>query len=235
MTLGLAGNAQAQSLVIRATGPIAAHYPAGTGLAANARLSLAPADRIVVLDKSGTLVLSGPGTFVLDGKLRHDTNAWVRVRSVFANGKPSRSRTAGVRGGLVDEDPSNGTRPPHVWFVDVGRSGHYCLVPGATLALWRADANLRAFGIVASARDGATVRIMFKPGDPLAPWPSAMTIMEGMTYTLQGPSGKVAITTHLLGGQVGQGMELLSQLAEKGCMAQFALVASAAANSADDT
>jgi len=67
--LAIASPAMAQSRVVRSTGPSAAQYPTGKKIAANGTIRLQRGDRVTVLDKSGTRVLTGPGTFSLNRRV----------------------------------------------------------------------------------------------------------------------------------------------------------------------
>ena len=69
-SLAVAGGALAQAIVVRSTGPSAAQYPQGKKLAANASVSLKPGDKVTVIDKAGSRVLSGPGNFTLNGAVQ---------------------------------------------------------------------------------------------------------------------------------------------------------------------
>src|SRR5687767_8423130 len=84
--LAAAGVAHAQGVVVRSTGPSAAQYPQGKRLPANAKVTLRSGDRLTVLDKAGTRVLSGPGSFTLDSSVARDRGAASRVGSVLASG-----------------------------------------------------------------------------------------------------------------------------------------------------
>ena len=84
--IGFATNAaQAQSIVVRSSGPSATVYPQGKKLAVNAKVTLKPGDKLTVLDKAGTRVLAGPGSFTMDGKVSRDATAATRVAGAISN------------------------------------------------------------------------------------------------------------------------------------------------------
>jgi len=115
-----AGAAQAQSIVVRSSGPSATAYPQGKKLAANARVSLKAGDKLTVLDKAGTRVLAGPGSYTLDGAVARDAGAVSRVAGVMTGGA-ARTRTGAVRGvGSIRSAPlAAAAGPDSVWYVDV--------------------------------------------------------------------------------------------------------------------
>ena len=66
LLVGTSTPAVAQAVVVRSTGPSAVAYPKGKRLAANATVVLKAGDVVTVLDKAGTRVLKGAGSFTLD-------------------------------------------------------------------------------------------------------------------------------------------------------------------------
>ncbi|OYX93873.1 MAG: hypothetical protein B7Y74_08575, partial [Novosphingobium sp. 35-62-5] len=66
MAAAVSSETMAQAVVVRSTGPTAVNYPKGKRLPANASVVLKAGDVVTVLDKAGTRVLKGAGTFVMD-------------------------------------------------------------------------------------------------------------------------------------------------------------------------
>jgi len=225
--LGLA--AQAQSLVVRSTGPSAGQFPIGKVLAANASVTLGDSDRLMVLDQGGSRMLMGPGSFVLDGKVMHDREALVRMRTMLAFDAPRPIRmSGGVRGGSAAAGNSFAKGPPGLWFVDLSKGGSYCAVNGTRPALWRPDTERLETWNAALARDGATAPVVFKPGDPVAPWPDDLVIIDGGSYKFHRSRAQVSVTIHALSSGGSDPVAYARQLAAKGCLAQLNILADAA-------
>ena len=136
--IGLAANAaQAQSIIVRSCGPSATAYPQGKKLAANAKVTLKPGDKLTVLDKAGTRVLAGPGSFTLDSSVNRDVNAVSRVTGAIAS-NGSRARTGAVRGAPGPARTAGmPNAPDSVWYIDVSKGGAYCVANPTSLVLWR--------------------------------------------------------------------------------------------------
>ena len=147
-----AGAAQAQSVIVRSTGPSATAYPLGKKLAANAKVTLKSGDKLTVLDKAGTRILAGPGSFTLDSSVNRDVGTVSRVTGAIAS-NGARTRTGAVRGAPGPARPAGALNAPDsVWYIDVSKGGAYCVANPASLVLWRpnraeeATAKLTAAG-----------------------------------------------------------------------------------------
>jgi len=128
-----AGEALAQSMVVRSTGPSAGQYPAGRKLAVNSKITLKANDQVTVLDANGTRVLSGPGTYTLDSAVSRDQAGNTQIASLLATGgPPRRARTGATRGAGVVETVQ---RSPNLWFVDAGKSGKFCVAEPSRLLI----------------------------------------------------------------------------------------------------
>ena len=220
-SLAAAGGALAQAIVVRSTGPSAAQYPQGKKLAANASVSLKPGDKVTVIDKAGSRVLSGPGNFTLNGAVQRGGG------SVMANmmvGGGSRARTGAVRGAPAGlESP---TAPDNIWAIDVTKGGTYCVADPAALVLWRpnrADAITGKLGA-----NGKTVPVSWKAGSALKLWPNAdIPVVDGQTYVFTGPvTVNSTITLKRLASVPADPMQVATMLAEHGCNAQLDVIAS---------
>lgn len=226
----VAGVAQAQSVVVRSTGPSAATYPQGKKLPANAKVTLKPGDKLTVLDKAGTRVIAGPGSFTLDGSVSRDAGATPRVAGVLAS-TGARTRTGAVRG-APGPAKTAGTpnAPDNVWYIDVSRGGAYCVANPASLVLWRPSHSEEATAKLSSA-GGKPVDIAWKKGSPLKLWPvSALPVVDGGRYTFSDPVGpSVTITLHLLPAAPADDLSAAAMLADKGCTTQLDVFANAAA------
>lgn len=225
----MAAAVQAQSVVVRSTGPSAATYPQGKKLAANAKVTLKSGDKLTVLDKAGTRVLAGPGSFTLDGSVSRDAGAATRVAGVLAS-SGVRARTGAVRGAPGPARPAGApSAPDNVWYIDVSRGGAYCVANPASLVLWRPNISEEANAKLSLA-GGKPVDIAWKKGSPLKLWPvSALPVVDGARYTFSDPVGpSVTITLHLLAAAPADDLAAAAMLADKGCTTQLDVFANAA-------
>ena len=93
---GISVQAVAQAVVVRSTGPTAVNYPRGKRLAANATVTLKAGDVVTVLDKAGTRVLRGAGSFTLTGAVNRDRGTAALLARSLSN--PASVRAGAVRG-----------------------------------------------------------------------------------------------------------------------------------------
>lgn len=225
--LALASGAHAQSIVVKSTGPSASGYPVGKKLPANARVTLRAGDKLTVLDKAGSRVLSGPGSFTLDGTVARDTGATARLAGVVGGVAP-RTRTGAVRGAPAAGAATKPAPGRGLWQLDVSKGGTFCVADPRQLVLWRADAGAEAATRIAPA-SGAPVDVTWAKGAPLRLWPVALPVTEGARYTLSGTSAKpVSLTLHVLSVVPADSLAAASLLAEKGCTGQLEVFANAA-------
>jgi hypothetical protein len=219
---------QAQSIIVRSSGPSAVAYPQGKKLAANAKVTLKPGDKLTVLDKAGTRVLAGPGSFTLDGNVNRDAGAITRVAGAISN-TGVRTRTGAVRGAPGPARAGVANAPDSVWYIDVSKGGPYCVADPASLVLWRPNRSEEASAKLTPA-GGKPVDIVWKKGNPLKLWPSsALPVVEGGRYTFSDPVGpSVTLVLHLLPSVPADDLAIAGILAEKGCTAQLDVFANAA-------
>jgi hypothetical protein len=173
-------------LVVRSTGPSAAQYPAGKKIAASGKITLKRGDRITVLDKGKTRVLTGPGTFSLS-RTTSASKTSSRVASFVATGPRRRARTGAVRG-VPSEGGANAenlaARSPNLWYVDVSRGGNHCLVKPESVLLWRPDI-VSDDTMKLSASASGQAQIAWRRGSTLRRWPSdKVAVKNGATYAL---------------------------------------------------
>ena len=224
-----ASAAQAQSIIVRSSGPSATAYPQGKKLAANAKVTLKSGDKLTVLDKAGTRLLAGPGSFTLDSSVNRNVGTVSRVTGAIAS-NGARTRTGAVRGAPGPARPAGALNAPDsVWYIDVSKGGSFCVANPASLVLWRpnraeeANAKLTAAG-------GKPVDIVWKKGNPLKLWPSAtLPVVEGGRYTFSDPVGpSVTLVLHVLPAIPADDLAVAGLLAEKGCTAQLDVFANSA-------
>lgn len=229
--LMLSGTAAAQSIVVRSTGPSAATYSQGKKLPANSSVTLRAGDHVTVLDKSGTRVLSGPGTFALNGAVNRDAAGGTALAAMMARGGGARTRTGAVRGATAAPVVTAPAAPENVWYIDVSKGGTYCVADPATLVLWRPAKTDEGTGKLLS-QDGSAADVTWRAGSALKVWPSAsVPVIDGQTYTFSNAVGApVKIRTMLLAAVHADELEIAATMAEKGCTAQLDLLAGLAAS-----
>ncbi|PXW71285.1 hypothetical protein C7451_11331 [Blastomonas natatoria] len=233
--LGASGAAVAQSMVVRSVGPSAAQYPAGKKLPANTKIVLKASDKVTVLDKAGTRVLSGPGSFTLDGAVKRDQTQSTQIASLLSTGGPAtRSRTGAVRGAPAKVAPAT-PRSPSLWFIDASQSGKFCVAEPARLMFWRAnvaeDAELKLAGT------GAAATIAWKKGSGNRLWPMAeVPVTSGTSYTITGTDGVARkIDLVVLPSVPTEVDEIAGTLIENGCENQLGLLVETMAAVAQDS
>ncbi|MFN3552503.1 MAG: hypothetical protein ACK4UL_05270 [Novosphingobium meiothermophilum] len=228
----IGGQAAAQSVVVRSTGPSAGSYPQGRKLPADATVVLKAGDQVTVLDRAGTRVLAGPGTFILNGAVNRDNSGAVALAAMMTRGGSARTRTGAVRGGGDAPAAPVVAKPDNVWQIDVSKGGAYCVADPAALVLWRPDKTADGTGKLLS-QDGSTADVTWRAGNPLKLWPVAsVPVIDGQTYTFSSLVGApVKIRTMLLPEVPADAVELAALMAEKGCTAQLDLLAGLSAAS----
>lgn len=217
------GHAAQAGVVVSATGPSAAQYPAGKKLDDNARIVLKDGDRVTVLTANGTRVISGAGTHQVGA-------AGASKRSTFAVLTRQRSgqrvRTGAVRGG----PPAAGdARNPSLWYVDVSRGGTMCVADPAAIRLWRPAAQGEGTFVVARPDSSEHNHVSFADGAADAAWDrDRMPLAEGATYTIKSPDGTQRELRYTMLGTAPDDPEALAALLiEKGCTAQLDLLTAA--------
>ena len=220
--------AAAQSVVVRSTGPSAAQLPPGKRLPANAAVTLRSGDRVTVLDRSGTRVLTGPGAFTLDASVVRDQTAATRVAGLLTRGAAPRTRTGAVRG-APDAAPAGPRRPESVWYIDSTRGGTWCVADPRALVLWRPDQAGDLTATLSGAR-GTSAAVAWRRGSALKLWPATLPVSDGGTYTLTGAgtgatSRTVIITRILPALPANDFAATAGMLADAGCTAQLELLA----------
>ncbi|WP_156500565.1 hypothetical protein [Croceicoccus bisphenolivorans] len=232
--LAAGGVAQAQSVVLRATGPSSAGYPAGKKLPANTEIVLKSGDVVTVLDKAGTRVLRGPGTITLDGAVVRDRTGSKRVADLVSGSAGARARTGAVRGAGSGAASATHTGPTSIWQIDTTKGGTWCVADASMLVFWRPDRVEALSGKVSGQNSSAEVA--FKRGSALKLWPQEMPIVDGATYTFEMPGASPAtlITRVLPGVPQDDIPAVYSMLNDAGCTAQRDLLAQAAFADAEE-
>jgi hypothetical protein len=217
LTAALAGTALAGPVVVRATGPSAKAYPVGRQLPDTAQLVLKPGDMLVLLDSRGTRTLSGPGSFAANGMAARESGGQIASR-ILANTGTSERRGGAVRGGLPTQD----TRSPNLWFVDLTKSGTICVADPASLRVWRASGGKAADVKVSGG--GASGQIVLPAGATVGEWPKSVPVANGAEYTLSADGmapAKIKVATVPTPTSLE---DTASQLIAKGCKTQLDLL-----------
>lgn len=227
--LALAGHAMAQSVVVRSTGPSAATYPQGRKLPAGTSVVLKAGDHVTVLDKAGTRVLNGPGSFALNGEVNRDNAAGTQLAAMMARGGASRTRTGAVRGAISGPALTAPTGPENVWYIDVSKGGTYCVADPAAVVMWRPEKTEEGTGKLVS-QDGSSADVTWRAGSALKVWPAAsVPVVDGQTYTFRNAVGApVKIRTMVMTSVPADELEVAGVMADKGCTAQLDMLANLA-------
>lgn len=216
--LALPASAMA-GIVVASSGPSAKAYPPGKKLPDDAKITLKASDSVTVLDKRGTRVLRGAGTFTVgspSGPSR--TTTFVALTTQRS---ASRVRTGAVRGSGADGKPLR----PNLWYVDVTSSGPVCLLDAAEVRAWRPDNQGSATYSVKLAKGGPASALTFQSGSMVAPW-TAGPVAQGLSYTISGKGvPAVTVTFELLPEQDYAPEDLADALLAKGCQGQVDLLA----------
>jgi len=179
---GISAAALAQAVVVSSTGPSRASYPAGKRLAQGVTVTLQAGDRVTIIDRAGSRVLSGPRSVVIDGAVNRDSTVAVQLGRSLS--KPQPVRRAGAVRGPGDPPPAE-PLPPTVWLADTGLNGRVCVLQGSDLYLWRAKADKRSFAWLGEADGGGMVRLQFPADVAGVAWPSGMVpLVDGRSYRL---------------------------------------------------
>lgn len=206
----------AQAMVVRSSGPSAPQYPTGRKLAADARLSLASGDLVVLLDGEGTRTLRGPGSFAVADRAG-GASASGGLVALLTAGRPPRARTGAVRA----PDPS-GPAPqrPNLWFADVARGGRLCTPDPAALVLWRADiAGTARLRLTAG---GQTAEVTMREGEATATPPAGWALADGARITIERAEvAPIALELVKIPTPPAEAQEVAALLIAQGCDAQL--------------
>jgi hypothetical protein len=208
-------------IVVASSGPSAKSYPPGTKLPDDAEITLKASDSVTILDKRGTRVLRGAGTFTVGSQSGPSrTTTFVALTTQRS---ASRVRTGAVRGSGPDGKPMR----PNLWYVDVTKSGPVCIVDPAEVRAWRPGIEGDASYTVKPAAGGAATTISFPTGSMVAPWEAANPVADGASYTIvaKGTARAATVTFELLPDQDYAPEDLAEALLAKGCAGQVDLLA----------
>lgn len=219
MALLGASAALAETIVVRSTGPSAKAYPPGKSIADNSKVTLKAGDSITILDGRGTRVLKGPGTF--------GTTSTTAAGSAFSQ----LLRNTGARQARTGATRSAGTtgnvRSPNVWYVDVSKSGTFCVADTSAATIWRSSAGAAQSLSITRVGDSKTAPLEFRAAQSMRAWPVAeVPIVDGAQYKIWGAgmTNPTTIRIAALGPNL-EGLEgTAAALIKKGCDNQLDLI-----------
>lgn len=206
-------------IVIASSGPSAASFPPGKKLPDDAKITLKASDSVTILDSKGTRVLRGSGTFTVGAP--GTFNRSLTFAALTRERSAQRVRTGAVRG------PKGTPISPNLWYVDVNRSGTFCIVNTAEIRAWRPEKAGEAMYSVASATGTARTTLGFTDGVTVAPWDvAAAPVAEGSVFTISGKDAaqKVTVKFETLPGRDYQPEDLAAALMARGCTTQVDLL-----------
>lgn len=106
---------------------------------------------------------------------------------------------------------------PEPWVVDVNASGRRCLREGASVVLWRADAN-QELPVTLSTRQGAwKARAVWPADEPRLFAPSAIPAEDGDRLTVAFPGGQADLDIAMLPASLSTDAARLAWMIEVGC------------------
>jgi len=225
----------AQAIVVRANGPSAAKFPRGAKLDDGAKVTLQAGDSLIVLDRAGSRVLKGKGSYTIDSKVARDRSAVGMLSRSLNN--PTSVRAGAVRGvPLPDERPA---LPKSAWLADIDKGGKVCVPQGSGFYLWRTASDQRRMAWLGEAEGGAMVRVQFPIGTSGVAWPSAsLPLVPGRSYRItEDANGEKPVDFELVSlapdAVPDNAADLGALLLANGCTVQFDLLADALAESED--
>lgn len=225
LALASSTGAMAQAVVVRSTGPSAVNYPKGKRLPANAGVVLRAGDVVTVLDKAGTRVLKGAGSFTIDNAVNRDRGAAALLARSLSN--PASVRAGAVRGAPAGGASADMVLPVSIWIADTAQGGNVCIPRGSDLYLWRGNADARSFTWLTESEGGEMVRMQWPPKTAGIAWPKTMLApQEGRTYriydeTTPDKAAEFRIVTLEPEAVPADAAALGTLLLDNGCKAQF--------------
>ena len=233
-SLALAGSACAQAVVVRATGPSMAKYPKGMKLAAGASVSLQDGDVLTVLDRVGTRVIKGRGSYAIDSQVLRDRGMVNVLSRTLSN--PRTIRAGAVRG-MSPAGPTPVEQPKSVWLADIDKGGKVCVPQGSGLYLWRTANGEQRLSWLSEAEGGAMVRLQFPPQTSGISWPSgSLPLVAGRSYRINSdgttdPAVEFEVVSLAPDAIPDNAADLGSLLLANGCAVQFEMLADSLASS----
>lgn len=214
-----------QALIVKST---SSDYKIGTRIAESDEITLESGAVVTVLTSRGSRVMRGPGVFVVGANPKANRARFADLTRAKAAQRTSTASVRGTAGGAEDR-PLN----PNLYYLDVGRSGPFCLRDLSSVSLWRPFSAEAVTYTLSEAPAGENAQILSltvpfaKRENEALVEGERFTLKHGQNYTISGPqTGNVtSITVIDLGADITVADELAEVLYQKGCMAQFELMA----------
>ncbi|MBB6124135.1 hypothetical protein [Sphingobium subterraneum] len=215
--------AQAETIVVRASGPSAKTYTPGKKLADNSSVTLKAGDVVTLLDGRGTRTLRGPGTFGATASAA-GSDTRTSLAALLETKRVMRARTGAVRGGVGAE--ASAPRSPNLWYVDISQTSVACVPDPANVRLWRPSSADGATVTITAKSGGASAPVIFGAGEAVALWPATLSVTDGAVYSLSWPGLAKPIDIALSVMAPGtEGLEsMASTLISRKCDAQLNLL-----------
>lgn len=216
-------------VVVRSTGPSSTSYPVGTKLDDETRITLKAGDVVTVLTSEGTRVIKGAGTFRVGDRPQVASD---RFASLTRKRAATRVRTGAVR--APDDDVVTN---PSLWYVDITRSGTFCLYDLDTVRLWRPGTEGTAtYRITGHGESDMQAEVTFDDTVTVAALdPARLPVAEGRHYMIIAPDGSTSAELNfvLLGDDYEAPDMLAEALIARGCSVQLEALASSLEASAE--
>jgi hypothetical protein len=220
LSLAASSAAWAKIVVVRASGPSAALFKAGSTLDAAKPVALKANDTLIVLDGSRTRTLKGAGTFNLAMSADPGRDISASYASMTAQRTERRGRFGAVR------DPKTGVvtkaKNPNLWYLDVERSGRFCVADVEDVTLWR-PVMIDDSKVLVTPATGGNAQVMdWSKGEATRKWPAILPVADDARYdiTIAGQARPTSITFALVDIGMLPLDEVVARLAEKGCTNQ---------------
>lgn len=211
--------AQAATMVVRASGPVAAEYPPGKSLADSARIRLGATDSVTLLDAKGTRTLKGPGVFSpLSAPNAVASGTGSTLAALVTTGGEKRARIGAVRGAVF----GNPMQSPNLWYANVGKSATVCVADPAALTMWRPGGSDAAEARISGA--GRSETVQWIKGQTIRAWPATLPVADGRIYTVGWQDGTTTMLRFaVVGAQAAAGglQDMATTLIRHGCQAQL--------------
>jgi hypothetical protein len=220
--------AAAQGMVVRADGPSADRFPAGTIIRPGEKLRLKRGDVITVAEGAGTRLLRGG----LAETVTPDPSLLGRLRQVLAASREKRARLAGTRSTEKAGEAGNAGRVDHVeaapsiWVINYREGGTWCVPSSDDVQLWKPGPR-RDGELVISAEDGASRTIRWSAELETVAWPGGVSVREDESY-LVAADGETPypISFRVLEEVPVTVDDIARELDSRGCYSQLDLIGS---------
>lgn len=211
-----AASADAQALVLGATGQTAQQYKVGTTIKYGTMIRAG--DRITILDANGTRYIIGPKAVTATA----DSRLSASVASALVNEGGRHERLGAVR--AMNAPPRvpaiGGKQPPSLWSVDIRYGGTRCFLPGMKPELWRAsEADTKELKLT---EDGHAVPVKWPAGAESVTIPAEQ---GGGSYRAETPGRTIMFKVKFLDDMPTTAAALKDKLEAAGCREQAGTLA----------